>query len=455
SGFGDSTEVEYRDVDDDGIYDLKAERYGRIEGIDHSYTNDIYLAFGMRGLYGFDLGGVVRADWESHRPTFNPHSGDSFDLEAWEREYAIISNNEIFRFDQTQTGSLDYGISTWRILGAARSKSLMPNLEVVANIGPIIQFGYNEYEYEKVENTDTVPGNPSLISDLAYTYKESGIEPDAILDSGINAYPGNGFGGLVDVRMDYTLQKNVIVTAKAGYEFISRDVSEKEQLRSTWKRSRLTNGAWLEVDETNTADNDIYEGDLKSTFAALSLRAQYLFEGWKLALGAGASSSGFSSEITRTNQYASTQVVSGTGDPLANFTAITTGGSTVIEKNEMDTDTFEFPAGLVLELLDNLVFRFGVKHSITVQEHSTSEEVLTRTPTTTATTNGNNETTHTVVDVIGASDAIHESTVTVMHTNHFHYGASWWPFPQVQIDIASYYNVLRLDNYRLSMSFHF
>ncbi len=452
SGRAESTEVASRDLDSDGIYDFREEIYGKIEKIDHNYSTDIYVAFGMGGLFGMDLGAGVRADWDSHQPSYNPCdtanpffsslTNHSFNEEAWERQYDLTNNNaELYRWDRMGTGSLNYGTATWRLILAGRSKSLMPNLDLVVNAGPVLRIATNEYEYEYTEDQDSAPSDPATGNNKSFT--ESGME------AGTDVYPGSGIGFLANARADYTLAENLLLTAQLGYTLIPYSISDAKLERNTWELNRA-----MQRDEQTTGENYTYEGDVGYSLAEVKLRAQYTAQGWKLGMGINASTSSDTREVTTKYEYSKTDIDSNTGDPSTDYTQTITDGRESITKSTDITDTLELPVGLVLNIVNKLPIRFGAKHIIKRKSETDTYEVTSRTPRTTHTVYGDGVVDNTVADI---SEYSHwtGSSLTVTHQNVFYYGLTWWPFEDLQIDVANFAYTAFLYEYNVSITFHF
>jgi len=451
SGLAESTEVDSRDLDSDGIYDFRGEKYGKIEKIDHHYNTDIYAAFGMGGLFGMDMGAGVRADWDSHQPSYNPYTTanpftigtHSFNEEARERHYDLTASNaELYRFDRMGTGSLNYGTSTWRMILAGRSKDLMPNLDLVVNAGPVLRIATNKYEYDFTQDQDSAPADPATGNNKTFT--ESGIE------AGTGVYPGSGIGFLSHARADYALAGNLLLTAQMGYTLIPYSISDAKLERTIWDYNRTA----IQTDEATTKANYIYEGNVGSGLAEVKLRAQYTAQGWKLGMGINASTESDTSEVTTKYEYTDTDVVSDTGDPATDYTQTITEGRESITKSTDITDTLELPVGLVLNVVNKLPIRFGAKHIIKRISNSDTYEVTARTPETTHRVYGDGVVDHTVADI---SEYSHwtDSSLTVTHQTVFYYGLTWWPFEDLQIDVANFAYTAWLHEYHVSMTFHF
>ncbi len=450
NGLAESTEVDSRDLDADGIYDFRGETYGRIEKIDHRYNTDIYAAFGMGGLFGMDMGAGVRADWDSHQPSYNPYTSanpftfgtHSFDEEARERQYDLTNNNaELYRWDRTGTGSLNYGTATWRLILAGRSKDLMPNLDLVVNAGPVLRIATNKYEYDFTQDQDSAPADPATGNNKKFT--ESGIE------AGTGVYPGSGIGFLANAIADYTLSQNLLLTAAMGYTLIPYSISDAKLERTTWELNRA-----LQTDEQTIGANYTYEGDVGSSLAEVKLRAQYTAQGWKLGMGINASTESDTREVTTKYDYTETDVDSNTGDPSTDYTETITEGRESITKSTDITDTLELPVGLVLNVVDKLPIRLGAKHIIQRVSNSDTYEVTARTPRTTHTLYGDGVVTHSITDVSEYSHRT-DSSLTVTHQTLFYYGLTWWPFEDLQIDIANCAYTAWLHEYNVSITFHF
>ena len=105
-------------------------------------------------------------------------------------------------------------------------------------------------------------------------------------------------------------------------------------------------------------------------------------------------------------------------------------------KYEGTSTIVEFPIGVVLELIDNLPFRFGAKHTVTYSANSSSVDTTSWTPTVTNTVYANGSSTSSVMGYANNTSEYSYSSYTITHATTYYYGASWWPLPYLQVDFT-------------------
>jgi len=465
TGASEHTSVAYTSSDGYTI-DGRSEKYGRAKRIDNQADYDVYAAYGLGNIAGFDLGAAVRGTWWDENPTYDPFlmtsansAGYTFDGSAYARTYNTVTGALTSTYDRSQTGSLDYSSSNWQVILGGRSKNLLPNLDLVANIAPIFSSISNKLTADYSENYDFQPSGP--VSTISNTTHISGAEVHATgLSNGYytDMAPAAGVGVLVNARGDYTLTPSITLTGEAGFQTQPMTISDsdKQDYASDHKVQTQTGTSLLVYDDATTY-SDKYTGTISDSFTYAKVRAQ-LASGKNWKLGAGLNYSYRYYKIDRKEQYTNQEVItqSGQANPHDNYVSTTNQlGGAVDEVWEYDDATIELPLGLVFNVLNNLPIRLGVIHSIDYQ-------VTTNTFNMTAQNNISNTTVRgdgTVTSSVQSSNRADEDNVSsysITHTNTFYYGASWSPYANVQIDFTGFAtDVLALTNYRLSFSLYF
>jgi hypothetical protein len=163
------------------------------------------------------------------------------------------------------------------------------------------------------------------------------------------------------------------------------------------------------------------------------------------------------SDITQTQNVNNVTSLTGTGNPAGDYTTTTTSGFVQEMKSETDTTTIGLPIGVVINLLENLPVRFGAQHNIVYTATTSNTQVTSRTPSTSQQVFANGTVNNTLTNnAVTNTDEQNGSNLTIVHTNTFYYGMSWWPYKDVQIDFTGFAgDVLALNNYNLSFNFYF
>jgi hypothetical protein len=455
AGLSESTWVDYRDTDSDGVYDYKAETYSHVKRVNPTNSNELYLAYGLGGIMGMDLGLGVRGYWSGASPSYAPMAGGygtvgyTFDETTRIRQYNMLSGAEQLRIDRTSTGSLEYGDANWRLLLGGRAKDVIPGLDLVANLGPILRVNYNKLKAEATDIADLAPNQP-VVSTQTVTNKLNGIDTSV-------AKPGSGIGVQADVRGDYNLTANIVLMGSLGYITQPETLASDAKLeQSSASLTQSTVGANLQVTDINNVDTYAYDGKLNDSIVAAKVRAQFLAKNWKLGLGINYSNQFTDSSVTTKYEQNYQTRVSGTGNPATDTVATTTGKIETLTKSEIADTKIDFPIGVVFNLIDVLPIRFGAKHQVWFRNVSSSTETNSRTPFVTRTVDGNGGVTTSVPNIVNSQDEVSGSSFNVTHTNTFYYGLSWWPYQDVQIDFTGFgSNILALSNYNLSFNFYF
>jgi hypothetical protein len=457
TGFQDATLVSYLDLNGDGQIDARSESYSRQKRYANFSNSSLYLPYGLGKAYGeIDLGAAFSWKQNSFAPTYNPSiANSSFDEIATVRNYNLLTGQEIGpHFDRNRTGSLTYGNSQW-ILELAGRTQILPDLDLVVNVAPVLNVTYNDYKYDTSDVTNYSPSNPGIISQTSVTQHDSGLASAPVY---ADYAPGSGLGFLANARADYTYAPNILLTGIVGFQTSPQtlDSGKNKYETVTDTTTRNTVGGLVLANDTNSDTTINTTGTSSYIDLNAKVRAQFIAKGWKLGLGANFDYNDNSWDFINKNHTTSFVANTGTGDPLTDITTTTTSGSESESKSDTATNTIELPIGVILNVLDNLPLRFGAVHTIKIISASTSTLVTHRDPMVVTTTNGNGAITgQTVTGMTNSPDEYSNAPLTVAQSNTFYYGLSWWPFPQVQIDLAGFTNVLDLTGYKASFNFYF
>jgi hypothetical protein len=455
-GLAEDTRADYKDTDGDGIIDYRSESYSRVKREQNTSSNDLYLAYGLGGLFGLDLGAALRGVWQNSSPTYAPSAlgygnvGYSFDEVTRQRKVDLAGGNTIYAFDRTGTGSLDYGSSAWRLLLGARAKDWLPNLDLAANLGPVLVSGYNRLTAQLTDYTDFTPG-AAVDSNLANTSRLKGMDLSAPI------YPGTGLGVQADARGDYALMPGVILTGLVGFTSGPTTLSGDAQYESTQSsRQQQTLGSNLVVTDSNYLLREAFSGTTTDYALTTKLRAQFVAKNLKVGLGVNYAHADWAQDIQNRITTNNVTRVSGTGDPAQDYLRTYGGTNDIQLKTETATSQLEFPLGVVLEVIDNLPIRFGAKHSVTYASDSASYEITDRTPIVTHTVYADGSVTDSVMGYSNGQPEYSNCSYTITHATTYYYGASWWPLSYLQIDFTGFAgNLLTLTGYNLSFNFYF
>jgi hypothetical protein len=320
-----------------------------------------------------------------------------------------------------------------------------------------------------VDKSDWAPSTPGVVYNQTVTNHVSGIEPNASANIGTYGatignvgntvtgfYPGSGVGVLANVRADYTLNPNVILTGQVGVltQPITLSSDSQEEFTTTTNLQQTVGGLLYQTNTNNDSQHQ-YSGTVNNGQTYAKVRSQFLAKGWKLGLGVNLTNSWYVSDITDKQTTNNVTTLSGTGSPATDYTETVSSGVTMENKLEATDTTVELPIGVVFNLLENLPLRLGVVHVIDYSVVNNSQQVTSRTPQTDQKTYTNGSTATTVTGNNGQEE-INTSSYSISQDNVFTYGMSWWPYPTVQVDFTGFAsNVLALNRYNLSMSFYF
>ncbi len=467
TGLGENTYNDYRDRNSDGVLDYRKETYGRSEATYHGNYGNVYAAYALGEVEGFDLGLGLRAIWNQSTPTYTqlPYSASggflsvytgSFNLEGRERQYDLVTGQELYRYDESTKGSLNFGNSNWKIILGGRSKDLLPDMDLVVNLVPVFQTYNNALKWDYSQNTNYAPSDPATLSDIQQTYKLTGVDT-----YWTSTRPGGGFGVNADVRSDYTVAPNLLVTGQVNVQTLSTQTKDAQKAYDRWKQTRSPYWTGTQFVNTMTTENENktwnYDGKGGTLYLNAALRAQYLAKGWRLALGCAAATNNSTNEETQA--YATNlRMRYESGDGIANnsYTTVTTESYKTKVTTQNITNTYSFPTALVFDVLKNLQFQVGANHVITTTSNTSSTEVTERALYTSTTTRDDGSVTSTVVPPVGAlQEANRTSTLTSNHATQFAYGITWWPYEQIQVDFTYFSQVLNLENYRIGISVYF
>jgi len=285
-GFVEDSWREYRDNDSNGVYDHLRELYGHGEEYYRFNSNDVYVAYGMGDIAGLALGAAVRGIWESSDPSYywnNPYDSNrgSFDWVGWEVETDLLTGQRTHTVNEDGTGSWSYGESQWQLILGARAEDLMgmmPDLDVVLNVYPILASAGNDLEWNFTRSEDFSPAIPNSNTDV-WSYSVTGF------DYSSGPYPASGFGVGANLRVDYPLDPGVLMTGWINFETLgltSQDANQKQVFNET---ERYPNGIYTQVDTTNQEINRIYDGKGSQNLVGAKVRFQFPANGWRLGVG--------------------------------------------------------------------------------------------------------------------------------------------------------------------------
>lgn len=468
NGFGEYTYDEYRDLNADNIVDYQKETYGRSNQTDRYSSGDVYAVYGLGAAAGFDLGAGVRGQWSGYSPTY--FSGNSrgtaygsFEWVGRERQWDLTTGQLIYTRDEDGSGSWNYGNADWKLILGGRSKNLIPKMDLVANVTPLLHLQGNSVDWNHNVAYNNSPSDPNTISDYAANYHDKGV-----YYSGSALPSGTGFGILADVRADYPLTPGVLLTGKFNFQSVNtpyKNDNFEQNINIASHNSYFAGGlpALLAVtDATNIVYK--YEGASGYTDISLKLRAQFPAKGWRLGLGINGESYAGKNDITTNYSFNDRyRYDAGTGDPADSYTTVSASGYKVREISESAITTLQFPVGLVLDLLNNFSLQMGVVHTLALTNTSLDRQYQERTLGV-QTQTYDNGTTSTTLNSLGTNfpDAVHTSVFSVSEYSNAYTGATWFPFEQVQLDFyvgfannQSYSNLLNLANYYVSANIYF
>ncbi len=465
SGYGETTNVTYQDRNSDNILDYRRETFGKNDFTSNYNVNDIYAAYGLGGVAGFDVGVGVRGQWSHWYPTYDSFLTEAttykrgFKLEGRERQLDLVTGQTIYTYDESSSGSWNYGQAAWRLNLGARAENLMPNLSVVANLAPIFKFQTNELKWQYDSASNSSPANASVVANNQSTYKVTGSE--IVMGNLYLPKPATGMGVAADVRGDYALSPSVLLIGKLGIETIglsSKDV-KRESAFDYRGQATVWSGAANNYVLASTVDNNLttlaLEGTSSGTTVAAQARVQFPQKGWQLALGVNANTYSVKSEdkVTSTTRNNRRYDI-GDGVAANSYSRVQTSGYKATYKNDVTIDTLELPVAMVFDVLSNLKLQIGAKGVYQFTSTTNETTYTDRTLTTTVTTTDAGAVS-TAITPATFTDSTRTSTYSAVQRAELSYGLNWWPYEQVQVDFTAFYRPLELSNYQLSLSIYF
>ncbi|MBN1595876.1 hypothetical protein JW933_08125 [candidate division FCPU426 bacterium] len=481
-GFGEQTTERYLDTDGDEIIDLKREGYSKGEATDYYSASDIYVAFGMGNISGFDLGIGVRGGWESYNPTYtanHPYFGGlysdpvmSFDREARVRDYDLLTGQELYRFDESATGSMSLASSTWRLILSGRSRELMPGLDVVLNAAPVLYNVTNDYESEFRMSENSSPADPMLSNEQSVVVTDEGCELGLTFPLLGELYgyskPASGFGVDTDLRLD-TDVAGVHLTGWAGYYTLGftyqdakRDVDMREHFRGmNW----FVGVPVIETYDTQSHYNYAWDGSGGESDILARVRVQIPFQGWRLGLGIGGNIANSNWEETLDWSVSMSQrFFRDNSDPADDFNYRIAAHEKYKIKYDTTDYNLDLPVGIVIDVLKNFALQVGARHRIAQSVINQSRDIVeTEIPETLITYDDGlqyggvqSPWTNLSGQIGGTPDAMNSfSRVTVSHSTNLYYGISWWPFEQVQVEMYGLGYLQELWQYHVSVNLYY
>lgn len=458
-GFGEGTYEQYLDRDNDEILDARRETYGCSDYTDKEASMDVYAAYALGGFMGFDLGAGVRGVWSAENPTYwdSPLFGykDSFVLNSYNRQYDLATGRLLYDWSEQSSGSYTDGSGIWALILGARSKSLLPGLDLVANLAPVLYSWNNKVDWNYTSFTNYDPAN---VDDYSITRSYQGIDDDFGADHPLT---GSSLGVYANVRGDYALTPGVLLTAELGGLTIGWNPKDEkaESTASTIRRTNALIGGVPTVQTTTSDEVNTTTLEEKGGIGAayLNLRAQFPANGWRLGLGLNTSVAGSNNEVMKT--YSSNETVRwnpNDGTPASGGTTVTTYSEQVKHTYDGIANVLELPVGIIVDLLSNLQLQLGAKHTIEVSSLTEKTNLVSQSMETAVYT-ADNGYSFTNIDPPSGFVDTNETEYSVEQYTSLYYGVTWRPYEQVQIDFAGFGddNLLDLDNWRLSVNIYF
>jgi len=461
-GFGEGTYEQYLDRDSDTIIDARQETYGRSDYTSKHSEMDVYAAYALGGFAGFDLGAAVRGIWDANNPSYYTSSPlwsykESFDLNSYNRQYDLNTGQLLFDWSEQGGGSYTYGSGIWALILGARSKTLLPGLDLVANLTPALYSWDNKVEWNYTSNTNY---NPASVDDDIVSRSITGINGNNF--NAVHPLTGSSLGVNANVRGDYALTPRILLTAilSGGTSGWNPKDEKMEETYTERRRTTTLIGGIPTVQTGTTNDSSITSLEEKggTNYATLNLRAQFPANGWRLGLGLNAYVIGNNNEVVATeNTHDTYRWDANDGDPANSYTMVTTSSERVKNTYETLINQLELPVGIILDVLSNLQVQLGAKHTIAASSSSSKYDLLSQTLMTTVRTFDNGVSTSTINPPSGMNEEqTHEYSVE-QYTQMF-YGVSWQPYEQMQIDFAGFggsAGLLTLANWRLSVNIYY
>jgi hypothetical protein len=461
NGFGEGTYEQYFDRDADNIIDARQETYGRSDYSDKSAQMDVYAAYALGAIMGFDLGAGVRGQWDSYNPTYfsGPLGGykGSFNLSSYNRQYDLITGQQIWDWSENGSGSYSSGDALWKLILGGRSKDLMPGMDVVVNLVPEFYSWSSKVDWNYAATTLYNPWNTALIHDDTETYKVSGVYNEPYYGQPAS---GSSLGIGANARTDFALIPGVLFTGTVDFETHAWNPKDQkyEYAYSDVFRDTVMVLSVPTVQTETTNNSSTYKFDEKGgiTSVKVGLRTQFPAKGWRLGLGLNAGTNSSSNETTLNFNYTGTNRFNANdGVPADSYTDTTTETNVVKYTYEEIYDTLEIPVGLIIDLLSNLNLQFGAMHTITARSYTYKSALQSQSMRTTVRTYDNGASSTTSISLPDDFNAYQISNYSVSQSTDLSYGMTWWPYERVQIDFTGFYNLTNLANYRLSVNLYF
>lgn len=446
----ESTRTDYRDLDNDEIIDWSEERYGRIRKEFSALENDIYLVFGLGDIGGFALGASLRGRWVSLQPTVKDDSSESMD-EEWSRKQFIIdplgNKTQISELKGSRAGTLNYGFSDWRLKFGARSDELLPGVDLVANIGPILTVFTNEYDYtyRQTEVPDLLNPSTTILNEAT----EKGVE------AGVEMYPGSGVGFLIDLRGDMELSQDLTLISEVGFSLAPMNFDGTEERKT---RDVATPPIGIGPATTNDDfEKDAFTGDMTTLEANAKVRLIYQGPGWRLGFGLRGYIDSFVRNQTHTFEQSDTYryvLVNGQSNPAQDYTETVVQSFTEEIKNNWVYNALEIPIALELPIVENgFVIYIGGQHTVTLDSYNTTVEQTRRQNRVVTRTYDDGTISTQIGDINNELGAEEETAITSNHDTDYMAGFSWFPAENMRVDVK---NVFRHEFWRdFEISFNF
>jgi len=443
-----------------GLLTSRQENHWSYDRTNNSFNTDIYAAYGLGTLVGFDLGAAVRAQINSYNSTYNPNwshlTESSFTYKFNAKTYDLITGALTQQSEASSSGSFNYGDTELEVTVGAGMNDLLPGWGLIANVRPYLVSYGNDLKWEMTSNTtNAMTGG----QDYVRTQRQEGYL------TGYGSFPGTDLGIVVDVRADYAVSQDILFTGIASVDTRGGKYSDPKftsYINDIHNYQEIDGTYGLVNRQSNVTTDNVaaYEGKRGTLDFELHTRLQFLAKGWKMGLGLVGMSKASSNSNTRKQTDNTTTVYnSGTPNPYNNTTTVATSSYTRKYEYETVTNSLELPMAVVINLAKSLNLNLGVQHTVSATTSTETIQYTDRTPTTTQVTRGDGTVEAPTVTAPAPAnpnnDATRTSTFRVQHSNDFTYGATWFYNEQVQFDVMGFSNLTNLSGWRVALNIYF
>jgi len=442
-GYGDVVNATLVDEDNNGTYDRRTTVEETRETWSDNGVKDFVLGFG-KDMDGKSFGIFYRLS-QTNSEIYGLNGGVPVNYTFDSTDVNLISGDRTFIDNKVGTGSTNDGL-TGQLFGFSYWKNLSEQKTFGLHFGYTMFAGATDDVWDRSDNWNGSPDDPNITDTYSMTETSDENIP----------YAGNTITGW----FSFINNLNAIMHLRFDTYYIrsSFDISSDATRTHTFTDNRIA--ADNHTESNNNSETGNISGNGSSQTVAVKGKIIYDLSK-KLRFGIGLGFDAITKDTTRVESTDGTDVYTfNDGDNEPNdpddYTQTTTYSQSIQTKTTEAIKTITIPVGLEFNITNPLVFRLGAIHSISLNEATTNEDLLSYSAELTHTVYGDGTESYQInpnpnIENIGSSE---DNTISFSNTTYT-YGFGYTVGQNLQIDLMGFSDLTNLSNWKVSATLKF